>query len=109
MQKELKSKAHIVVYTKGSEEDEESARSSNHATIQNEYDSFPQMKSDEELEDIISCFHIYFNDNDPLEEEDAGYGPLKIEEGVKTTIDPYKEVNIGTDEYQRSTYLSEFL
>ena len=31
----------------------------------------PQMKINEEVEDIVSCCHIYVNDNDPLEEEDA--------------------------------------
>ena len=39
---ELKAKVHTVVYTKEREEDEESVGSSNHVTIQNEYDSLPQ-------------------------------------------------------------------
>ena len=35
---------------------------------------------------------------------------MKIaEEGVKITIDPLKEVNLGTDEDPRPTYLSVFL
>ncbi|KAH0636131.1 hypothetical protein KY290_036559 [Solanum tuberosum] len=87
---ELKAKAHTMVYTKECEEDEESVGSSYHVTIQNEHDSLPQMKIDEELEDIFWCCHIFVNDNDPLEEEDAGDAPPELEEGVKTTIDPLK-------------------
>ncbi|KAH0665904.1 hypothetical protein KY285_027110 [Solanum tuberosum] len=108
-EEELKAKAHTVVYTKEHEEDEESVGSSYHVTIQNEHDSLPQMNIDEELEDIVWCCHIYVNDNDPLEEEDAGDALLELEEGVKTTIDPLNEVNLGTDEDPRPTYLSAFL
>ncbi|XP_049374052.1 uncharacterized protein LOC125839127 [Solanum verrucosum] len=106
---ELKAKAHTVVYTKEREEDEESVGSSNHVTIQNEYDSLPQMKIDEELEDVVWCCHISVNDNDSLEEEDARDAPPELEEGVKTIIDPLKKVNLGTDEDPRPTYLSAFL
>uniref|UniRef100_M1DUQ0 Uncharacterized protein n=1 Tax=Solanum tuberosum TaxID=4113 RepID=M1DUQ0_SOLTU len=53
---ELKAKVHTVVYTNEREEDEESVGSSNHITIQNKYDYLPQMKIDEELEDIV-CRH----------------------------------------------------
>ena len=52
---ELKAKVHTMVYTKDREEDEESVGSSNHVTIQNEYNSLPQKKIEEEVEDIISC------------------------------------------------------
>ena len=44
-----------------------------------------------------------------MEEEDVGNAPPEIEDGVKTTIDLLKEVNLGNDEDPRSTYLSEFL
>ena len=53
------------------------------------------------VEDIVSCCHILVNDNDPVEEEDAKDAPQKLEEGVKTIIDPLKEVNLGTDEHPR--------
>ncbi|KAH0675715.1 hypothetical protein KY285_023516 [Solanum tuberosum] len=78
--KELKAKAHTVVYTKERKEDEESVGSSYHVTIQNEHDSLPQMKINEELEDIVWCCHISVNDNDPLEKEDAGDAPPELEE-----------------------------
>ncbi|XP_049344694.1 uncharacterized protein LOC125809066 [Solanum verrucosum] len=103
---ELKAKAQIVVYTKELQEDE---GSSYHVTIRNEHDALPKMKFDEELEDIVCCCHISVNDNEPLEEEDARDGPPELEKGVKTTIDPLKEVNLGTDKDPRPTYLSAFL
>ena len=78
------------VYTKEHEEDEESVGSSNHVTIQNEYDSLPQKKIEEEVEDIVSCCHISVNDNDLVEEEDAKDAPPELEEGVKITIDPFE-------------------
>ncbi|KAH0686426.1 hypothetical protein KY284_016979 [Solanum tuberosum] len=106
---ELKAKAHTVVYTKKCEEDEESVGSSNHVIFQNEYDSLPQMKINEELEYIVWYCHISVNDNDPLKEEDVGDAPAELEEGVKTTIDPLKEVNLGTDKDPKTTYLSAFL
>ena len=74
---ELKAKVHTVVYTKERKEDEESI-SSNHVTIQNEYDSLPQKKIEEEVEDIVLCFHISVNDNDPVEEQDAYDAPPKL-------------------------------
>ncbi|XP_069154670.1 uncharacterized protein [Solanum lycopersicum] len=105
----LKAKIHIVVYTKEREEDEESVGSSNHVTIQNEYDSLPQKKIDKEVEDIVSCCHISVNYSDLVEEEDAKYAPPELEKGVKITIDPLKEVNLDTDEDPKPTYLSAFL
>lgn len=63
---ELKAKAHIVVYIKEHEEDEESVGFSYHVTIQNEYHYLPQMKIDDNLEYIVKCCHISVSDNDPL-------------------------------------------
>ena len=61
------------------------------------------------VEDIVSCCHILVNDNDPVEEEDAKEAPPELNEGLKITIDPLKEVNLGTDEDPKPTYLSAFL
>lgn len=44
-----------------------------------------------------------------MEEEDAKDAPLELEEGVKITIDPLKEVNLCTYENPKPTYLSAFL
>lgn len=69
----------------------------------------PQINIDDDLEDIVWCYHISVNDSDPLEEEGAGDGPSKSEEGLKTTIDSLKEFNLGTDEDPRPTHLSDFV
>ena len=107
--KVLKAKSHMVVYTKQREEDKESVGSSYHVTTHNKKDVSSQIKVDEEIEDAFWCYHISVNNDDPQEEEDAGDAPSQLEEGVKATIDPLKEVNLGTDEDPRPTYLSAFL
>ena len=55
----------------------------------------PQMRIEEEVEDIVSCCHISVNDNDLVEEENTKDAPPELEEGVKITIDPLKEVNLA--------------
>ncbi|XP_059288127.1 uncharacterized protein LOC132041429 [Lycium ferocissimum] len=105
----LKEKSHTVVYTKERDEDEESVGSSYHITIQSDQDTSFQMEVAEKLEDISACYHISFNDSDSQENEDARDAPSELEEGVKTTVDSLKEVNLGTDEDPRPTYLSAFL
>ncbi|KAM3263880.1 hypothetical protein P3L10_000874 [Capsicum annuum] len=67
------------------------------------------MKFDEDIEDAFWCYHISINDDDLQEEKDTGDAPSQLEEGVKAIIDPLKEVNLGTDENSRLTYLSAFL
>ncbi|XP_070039747.1 uncharacterized protein [Nicotiana tomentosiformis] len=67
------------------------------------------MEDDEKLDDVSSCYHISFHDGDPQEDEDAKDAPLELEEGVKAMIDNLKEVNLGTDEEPRPTYLSALL
>nr|XP_009773113.1 PREDICTED: uncharacterized protein LOC104223382 [Nicotiana sylvestris] len=55
------------------------------------------------------CHHISFNDGDPQEDEDAKDAPLELEEGVKTTVDALKEVNLGVVEDPKPTYISASL
>ncbi|XP_059289059.1 uncharacterized protein LOC132042550 [Lycium ferocissimum] len=105
----LKAKSHTVVYTKERDEDEESVGSSYHITAQSDQNTSFQMEVAKKLEDISSCYHISFNDGDPQEYEDARDAPPELEEGVKTIVDSLKEVNLGTDEDPRPTYLSAFL
>ncbi|XP_070018032.1 uncharacterized protein [Nicotiana sylvestris] len=62
-----------------------------------------------ELEDISLCYHISFNNGDPQEDEDAKDAPPELEEGVKTTVDALKEVNLGTNEEPRPIYISALL
>ncbi|XP_060194933.1 uncharacterized protein LOC132624123 [Lycium barbarum] len=95
--------------TKERDEDEESVGSSYHITAQSDQNTSFQIEVAEKLEDISSCYHISFNDGDPREDEDARDAPPELEEGVNTTVDSLKEVNLGTDEDPRPTYLSAFL
>ncbi|XP_060210431.1 uncharacterized protein LOC132637344 [Lycium barbarum] len=99
----------IQMYTKERDEDEESIGSLYYITAQSDQDTSFQIEVAEKLEDIFSCYHISFNDRDPREDEDARDAPPELEEGVKTTVDSLKEVNLGTDEDPRPTYLSAFL
>ncbi|XP_070048940.1 uncharacterized protein [Nicotiana tomentosiformis] len=66
-------------------------------------------EDDEKFEDVSPCYHISFNDKDPQEDGDAKDTPSELEEGVKTTMDAFKEVNLGTDEEPWPTYLSALL
>ncbi|XP_070011134.1 uncharacterized protein [Nicotiana sylvestris] len=91
------------------DEDEESVGSSYHVTVQVENGVPSSIEDNAELEDISLCYHISFNNGDPQEDEDAKYAPPELEEGVKTTVDALKEVNLGTDEEPRPTYISALL
>ncbi|XP_070034861.1 uncharacterized protein [Nicotiana tomentosiformis] len=84
-------KPYIVVYTKECDEDEESVGSSYHITAQGEHGVSSIMEDNEKLEDVSLCY------------------PPGLEEGVKATIDALKEVNLGTNEEPRPTYLSVLL
>ncbi|XP_055830887.1 uncharacterized protein LOC129899915 [Solanum dulcamara] len=64
---------------------------------------------DEKFGDIVWCYHISINDNNPQKEEDAKDAPPELEKEVMTIVDPLKEVNLGTDEDSRPIYLSAFL
>ncbi|XP_070057676.1 uncharacterized protein [Nicotiana tomentosiformis] len=91
------------------DEDEESVGSSYHVTAQGEQGVSSLMEDDEKLVDISACYHISFNDGYPQEDENVKDAPPELEEGVKAMIDALKEVNIGTDEEPRPTYLSVLL
>ncbi|XP_070020850.1 uncharacterized protein [Nicotiana sylvestris] len=105
----LKVKPYTMVYTKERDKDEESVGSSYHVTAQGEHGILFLMEDDEKLDDVSPCYHISFNDGDPQEDEYANDAPPELEEVVKATIDALKEVNLGTDEEPRPTYLSVLL
>ncbi|XP_060183015.1 uncharacterized protein LOC132612963 [Lycium barbarum] len=105
----LKAKSHVVVYTKERDEDKESVGSSYHVAVQDERDTLSPIRVGEELEDVSWCYHISVDDGKPQEDEDAKDAPPEFEEGVKTTVDALKEINLGTDEDQRPTYVNSLL
>lgn len=89
----LKAKTHTIVYTKECEEDEESVDFLYHITALREIDASSQVKVDGGLEYIAWCYYVSLSKNDPQEEEDPGDAPPELEQGVKATINPLKEVN----------------
>jgi len=72
-------------------------------------DIFSPIKIDGELENVSWCYHISFNDGEPQEDEDAKDAPPELEEGVKVTVDALKEINLGTDENPKPTYVNASL
>ncbi|XP_070014746.1 uncharacterized protein [Nicotiana sylvestris] len=84
-------KPYTVVYTKERDEDEESVGSSYHVTVQVENGVSSSIEDNAELEDI------------------SLYALFELEEEVKTIVDALKEVNLGTDEEPKPTYLSALL
>ncbi|XP_019229834.1 PREDICTED: uncharacterized protein LOC109210816 [Nicotiana attenuata] len=105
----LKAKTHTIVHTKEREEDEESVGSSYHITIHDEQNVSSYAEVEEKCLDIRVCHHIYFNDGDPQEDEDAKDAPPELEEGVKTTVVALKEVNLGVVEDLKPTYVGASL
>ncbi|KAH0686027.1 hypothetical protein KY284_016580 [Solanum tuberosum] len=104
-----KAKSHVVVDTKQRDEYEESVGSSYHVTTQDERHIFTPIKIDGELEKVSWCYHISFNDGELQEDEDAKDAPPELEEGVKVTVDALKEINLGTDEDPKPTYVNASL
>ena len=104
----LKAKSHVMVYTKKREEDEESVGSSYHVTTQEERHIFSPIKIAGELENVSRCYHISFNDGEPQEDEDSKDVQPELE-GVNVTVDVLKEINFGTDEDPKPTYVNASL
>ncbi|XP_070008667.1 uncharacterized protein [Nicotiana sylvestris] len=105
----LKVKTRTVVHTREHDEDEESVGSSYHITTNKEQYTSSLRKFDKYLGDASWCGHISFNDDDTQKDEDVEDAPAELEEGIKMTIDALKEVNLGTAEDSRPTYVSALL
>ncbi|XP_075112367.1 uncharacterized protein LOC142182210 [Nicotiana tabacum] len=86
-----------------------SVGSSYHITIHDEQNASSYTEVEEKCLDIHVCHHISFNDGDPQEDKDAKDAPLELEEGVKTTVDALKKVNLGVVEDPKPTYVSASL
>ncbi|XP_070029104.1 uncharacterized protein [Nicotiana sylvestris] len=105
----LKLKTRTVVHTREHDDDEESVGSSYHINANEEQYTSSLRKVDENLGNASWCGHISFNDGDPQEDEDVEDAPTELEEGIKMTVDALKEVNLGTTEDSRPTYVSALL
>ncbi|KAL0329082.1 UNVERIFIED_CONTAM: hypothetical protein Sradi_4894900 [Sesamum radiatum] len=92
----LKAKVQTMVFTQvqsDDEDDRECVASSNYISNGAE-------------DDIAQTYHITLIEDGELEEEDTKDAPVELEEGIKTTIDELKEVNLGNIEDPRPIYIS---
>ncbi|KAH6815278.1 hypothetical protein C2S51_020098 [Perilla frutescens var. frutescens] len=60
-------------------------------------------------EKVASSHHITLSEEVTVEEEDAEIAPPQFEEGVKSTVDELKEINLGDENDPRPTYISALL
>ncbi|KAL0345824.1 UNVERIFIED_CONTAM: hypothetical protein Sradi_4413700 [Sesamum radiatum] len=95
----LKVKAQTMIFTQvqsDDEDDRESVASSNYISNCAE-------------EDIVQTYQVTLIEDGEIEEEDAEDAPVKLEEGVKATVDELKEVNLGNTGDPRPIYTSASL
>ncbi|TYK02888.1 uncharacterized protein E5676_scaffold968G00270 [Cucumis melo var. makuwa] len=71
----------------------------------------PEKEDSEQGEGEISCHHITILEELEIEtsEEDAEDAPQSLEDGGQSTVDKLKEVNLGTIEEPRQTFISASL
>ncbi|KAL0370626.1 UNVERIFIED_CONTAM: hypothetical protein Sangu_0380700 [Sesamum angustifolium] len=60
-------------------------------------------------DEIAQTYHITLIEDSEVEKEDAEDALIKLEEGIKATIDELKEVNLGDIENPRPIYISASL
>ncbi|KAL4031315.1 hypothetical protein IC575_009591 [Cucumis melo] len=68
----------------------------------------PEDNEPEEEVDVAGCCHVTIEETSEHDifEEDAEAAPLSLEDGGQSTIDELKEVNLGTKEEPRPTFIS---
>lgn len=60
---------------------------------------------EDDSESVASSYHITLHEENVIEKEDAEIAAPELEEGVKTTVDELKEINLGNEEIgDRSMY-----
>ncbi|KAH6763350.1 hypothetical protein C2S52_020783 [Perilla frutescens var. hirtella] len=64
---------------------------------------------EEANEEIVSSHHITLDEKTEIEEENAEEAPPQLKEGVKATVDELKEVNLGSIDDPRPTYINALL
>ncbi|KAH6776184.1 hypothetical protein C2S52_013745 [Perilla frutescens var. hirtella] len=105
--KELQAKVRTVALTEISDiEDDRESVASSFYVVSRIRDSIPQTVQDEET---ASSHHITLDEGTEIEEKDAEEAPPQLEEGVKATMDELKEVNLGSTDDPRPTYISALL
>ncbi|KAA0048376.1 uncharacterized protein E6C27_scaffold264G00950 [Cucumis melo var. makuwa] len=68
----------------------------------------PEDNEPEDEVDVVGCCHVTIEETSEHDifEEDAEAAPLSLEDGGQSTIDELKEVNLGTKEEPRPTFIS---
>src|ERR1051325_9429933 len=68
----------------------------------------PEGNTLEDEENVSNCYHVLVQEvKESLEQEDdADEAPLALEDGSQSTIDELKEINLGTLEEPRPTFIS---
>ncbi|XP_057790567.1 LOW QUALITY PROTEIN: uncharacterized protein LOC131007657 [Salvia miltiorrhiza] len=109
--KELKAKMKTIIFTRDAEDDEdrESVASSYYITNGANNPISHTTQGQVRCEDIVTSNHITSCEEVVVEEEDAEIAPQQFEEGVKATVDELREINLGTIEDPRPTYISALL
>ncbi|XP_057770207.1 uncharacterized protein LOC130990022 [Salvia miltiorrhiza] len=111
--KELKAKMKTIIFTRDAEDDEdrESVASSYYTTnsASNPVPLPHTTQGQVRREDVVTSNHITSCEEVVVEEEDAEIAPQQFEEGVKATVDELREINLGTIEDPRPTYISALL
>ncbi|KAL0401720.1 UNVERIFIED_CONTAM: hypothetical protein Slati_4201900 [Sesamum latifolium] len=98
--KVLKVKLQTIIFTKAQEDDDDDKES-----VASSYHISCEIIEDE----VATTYHITLSEEDSVEEEDAEIAPPELEEGVKTTVDELKEINLGDVENPRPIYISALL
>ncbi|KAL0416840.1 UNVERIFIED_CONTAM: hypothetical protein Slati_3515900 [Sesamum latifolium] len=60
-------------------------------------------------DEVATTHYITLSEGDSVEEEDAEIALFELEEGVKTTVDELKEINLGDVENPRSIYMNALI
>jgi len=67
----------------------------------------------EQIEEVSSSFHITVEEDTlsdaEITNEEVDEAPLTLEDGVQATVDELKEINLGTTEEPRPTFISALL
>ena len=75
--------------------------------------SLKSLVHNEQIEEVLSSFHIIVEEDTLSDAEttnkEVDEAPLALEDGVQATVDELKEINLGTIEEPRPTFISALL
>ena len=75
--------------------------------------SLKSLVHNEQIEEVLSSFHIIVEEDTLSDAEttnkEVDEAPPALEDGVQATVDELKEINLGTIEEPRPTFISALL